>query len=76
MQVNNALFAENIMTTTKTKTHLKGLLNICSNWANKWKLNVSHNASKTFTNQNRKTGPLKLQGHNILETTNRTCKQS
>ena len=74
LKINNLLFADDIMIMTKTKRNLQQLLHICKAWANKWKLNFNPNKSKTLTNQNYKIGPLKLQGHEILETASRTYK--
>ena len=62
------------MLMTKNKQHLQQLLNICTNWANRWKLKFSPNKSKTLTNQTHAIGSLQLQGHQIQETENRTYK--
>ena len=74
IKINNLLFADDIMIMTKTKRDLQQLLHLCSAWANKWKLRFSLNKSKTLTNQDHKIGPLKLQGHDMLETEDRTYK--
>ena len=48
--MNDLLFADDIMLVTSSPQHLQYPLNICSNWADEWKLHFCPSKSKTLTN--------------------------
>ena len=65
--INNLLFADDILLVAHTPRQLQKLLNICSNWANKWKLNFSQSKSKLLTTESHTLRPMKLQGGKIYD---------
>ena len=71
LAINNLLFADDIMLIASNKQQLQQLLDICSKWANKWKLKFSASKSKTLTNNTSRIPAMKLQGKNIYETDTR-----
>ena len=55
-----------VLISTKQQA-LRELLNTCSKWANKWKLQFSPTKSKTLTTRDRINITMKLQGNTITE---------
>ena len=74
LKITNLLFADDIVLTTRDKQTLQRLLDVCTNWANKWKLQFSHKKSKILASTTTKPEPMKLQGDFIGTTQKREYK--
>ena len=65
LNMTNLLFADDIVLTAKRKDTLQTLLDICSNWADKWKLEFSQKKCKTLTTENDNLTSMRLQNKQI-----------
>ena len=73
-KINNLLFADDICLTTTNKEDLQILLDECTRWAKKWKLQFSPDKSKTLTTETEEIGYMLLQGSKIKETDTQNYK--
>ena len=74
LRITNLPFADDIVLTAKDKGTLQKLLDTCSNWANKWKLQFSQKKCKTLTTEKEDPSPMKLQNKQIGTVDKKTYK--